>query len=217
MKEPFIAKAIEESVERALAKAEQFELLSAYLDDEVTEQERCLVEHWLSSDSQLQQQYQAQLKIRSAMKGVFKDSIKEQTEEHVETAQTEAEQTETDQTETDRTDEIVQTETHGLNLSQAAEPLLDAPTELDLEQLDQSNQLDELDQLIEPKPQPSERSTLFSLPKTSHPSKASNLLKSSSLSEDCPKTASSPTALAEDESPVDFAFSALGSRRVVGS
>jgi hypothetical protein len=47
---------------------EKFELLSAYLDDEVSEQERCLVEHWLSADPQLQQHYQAQLRLRQAIR-----------------------------------------------------------------------------------------------------------------------------------------------------
>ncbi len=55
-------------LEEVFTDAEKFELLSAYLDDEVTEQEQCLVEHWLSSDFQLQQQYQAQLKLRLAMR-----------------------------------------------------------------------------------------------------------------------------------------------------
>lgn len=56
---------------KAFTDAEKFELLSAYLDDEVTEQERCWVEHWLSSDLQLQEHYQAQLRLRSAMRAVF--------------------------------------------------------------------------------------------------------------------------------------------------
>jgi hypothetical protein len=47
---------------------EKFELLSAYFDDEVSEQERALVEHWLSCDPQLQQHYQAQLKLRQAIR-----------------------------------------------------------------------------------------------------------------------------------------------------
>jgi hypothetical protein len=56
---------------KAFTDAEKFELLSAYLDDEVTEQERRLVEHWLSSDLQLQKHYQAQLRLHSAMRAVF--------------------------------------------------------------------------------------------------------------------------------------------------
>jgi hypothetical protein len=55
----------------ALTYPEKFELLSAYLDDEVTDEERCLVEHWLSSDLHLQQQYQEQLKLRLAMRAAF--------------------------------------------------------------------------------------------------------------------------------------------------
>jgi anti-sigma factor RsiW len=58
---------------KAFTDAEKFELLSAYLDDEVTEQEQCLVEHWLSSDLALQQHYQAQLRLRSAMRAVFNE------------------------------------------------------------------------------------------------------------------------------------------------
>ncbi len=52
----------------SLAADEKFNLLSAYLDDEVSEQDRCLVEQWLSSDAQIQQQYQAQHKIRRALR-----------------------------------------------------------------------------------------------------------------------------------------------------
>ncbi|MGI8934571.1 MAG: hypothetical protein ACR2FS_10910 [Phormidesmis sp.] len=52
----------------SLTADEKFDLLSAYLDDEVSEQERCLVEQWLSSDAQIQQQYQAQNKIRRALR-----------------------------------------------------------------------------------------------------------------------------------------------------
>jgi hypothetical protein len=58
---------------KAFTDAEKFELLSAYLDDEATEQEQCLVEHWLSSDLALQRHYQAQLRLRSAMRVVFNE------------------------------------------------------------------------------------------------------------------------------------------------
>lgn len=37
---------------------EQFELLSAYLDDEVTEQERALVDGWLATDPMIRQAFQ---------------------------------------------------------------------------------------------------------------------------------------------------------------
>ncbi len=47
---------------------EKFELLSAYLDNEVSESERCLVKYWLSSDLVLRQHYQAQIKLRKAMR-----------------------------------------------------------------------------------------------------------------------------------------------------
>ncbi|MEM6868399.1 MAG: hypothetical protein AAF528_08465 [Cyanobacteria bacterium P01_C01_bin.121] len=47
---------------------EAFELLSAYLDDEVTDDERGLVEHWLASDPELQSHYQKQLRLRQALK-----------------------------------------------------------------------------------------------------------------------------------------------------
>jgi anti-sigma factor RsiW len=57
--------------QEALTIDEKFELLSAYLDDEVTDEERCLVEHWLSSDLHLQRQYQEQLKLRLAMRAAF--------------------------------------------------------------------------------------------------------------------------------------------------
>lgn len=47
---------------------EKFEMLSAYLDDEASESEHCLVEYWLANELTLQQQYQAQLKLRKAMR-----------------------------------------------------------------------------------------------------------------------------------------------------
>ncbi|NJM97689.1 MAG: hypothetical protein HC800_11495 [Phormidesmis sp. RL_2_1] len=58
----------EVSGERAFTDDEKFELLSAYLDDEVSLQERHLVEHWLSVDPSTQQHYQAQLKLRQAIR-----------------------------------------------------------------------------------------------------------------------------------------------------
>ncbi|MEM9090379.1 MAG: hypothetical protein AAGC93_16720 [Cyanobacteria bacterium P01_F01_bin.53] len=64
-----------ESIEDELSghtfsQAEKFELLSAYLDDEVSEQERYLVANWLAYDVQLQKYYQNQLKIRQAIRGL---------------------------------------------------------------------------------------------------------------------------------------------------
>jgi len=52
---------------------EAFELLSAYLDDEVTEEERCLVQHWLASDPEMKSHYQKQLKLRQAMRLFLND------------------------------------------------------------------------------------------------------------------------------------------------
>lgn len=52
---------------------EKFELLSAYMDDEITEQEKQLVEQWLASDVQMQRQHQAQLKLRLAMRTLSSD------------------------------------------------------------------------------------------------------------------------------------------------
>ncbi|MEL6604239.1 MAG: hypothetical protein AAFP20_13550 [Cyanobacteria bacterium J06614_10] len=53
---------------------EKFVLLSAFLDDEVTEQERALVIGWINSDPQLQRQYQEQMKLREAMKSIASKS-----------------------------------------------------------------------------------------------------------------------------------------------
>lgn len=53
---------------KAFSQAEKFEILSAYLDNEATEQEQRWIKHWLLSDLQLQQQYQNQLKIRAAIR-----------------------------------------------------------------------------------------------------------------------------------------------------
>ncbi|MEL6471300.1 MAG: hypothetical protein AAFQ74_16360 [Cyanobacteria bacterium J06623_4] len=49
---------------------DKFLLLSAFLDDEVTEEERALVIGWINSDPQLQQQYREQMKLREAMKSI---------------------------------------------------------------------------------------------------------------------------------------------------
>lgn len=48
-------------------KRDRFELLSAYLDGEVTAEERRLVESWLDQDSTVQQLYQRLLRLRQAM------------------------------------------------------------------------------------------------------------------------------------------------------
>ena len=46
----------------------RFELLSAYIDDEVTPEERQLVAHWLMHDSNTQQMYQRLLRLRQAIR-----------------------------------------------------------------------------------------------------------------------------------------------------
>ena len=50
---------------------ERYELLSAYIDGECSYQERQLVERWLASDVQMQQQYRSQLKLQLAIKTFF--------------------------------------------------------------------------------------------------------------------------------------------------
>ena len=59
---PLPATDVKESVDEA------FELLSAYLDEEVTVEERCLVEHWLASDPEIRSHYQKQLQLRQAFR-----------------------------------------------------------------------------------------------------------------------------------------------------
>ncbi len=48
--------------------SEKFELLSAYLDGEVSTIERRQVEEWLASDTELQQTYQQMLTLQSGLK-----------------------------------------------------------------------------------------------------------------------------------------------------
>jgi len=52
----------------AYSQDERYELLSAYMDGECSYQEQQLVEHWLASDLQMQQQYRSQLKLQLAIK-----------------------------------------------------------------------------------------------------------------------------------------------------
>lgn len=59
--------------EADLTLDEKFELLSTYIDGESSEQEQQLVEHWLSTDPQMQKQYQLQLKLSSAIKVLYTD------------------------------------------------------------------------------------------------------------------------------------------------
>ena len=51
-----------------MTSAEKFEILSAYLDDEASDEERLLVEQWIEQDPQFRQQYQAQLKLKAAIR-----------------------------------------------------------------------------------------------------------------------------------------------------
>ncbi len=53
-----------------MQKRDRFELLSAYLDGEVTAAERRQVQEWLDTDPQVQQLYNRLLKLRSAFKTV---------------------------------------------------------------------------------------------------------------------------------------------------
>ncbi|MFK8182093.1 MAG: anti-sigma factor [Phormidesmis sp.] len=57
-----------DSTDKLLSPDQKFELLSAYIDSEVSEEERQLVEGWLVSDPQMQKQYETQLKLSQAMK-----------------------------------------------------------------------------------------------------------------------------------------------------
>lgn len=62
-------------VENALADDEKFELLSAFLDDEVTEEERQLVLHWLQSDEAVKANYQKQMRLRKALRSLKLDPL----------------------------------------------------------------------------------------------------------------------------------------------
>ncbi len=53
-----------------MTSAEKFEFLSAYLDDEASQAERRLVEQWIECDSLFRQQYQAQLRLKSALRSL---------------------------------------------------------------------------------------------------------------------------------------------------
>lgn len=55
----------------ALTETERFELLSAYIDGEVSDQDRLKVEQWLASDADIQRKYKAQLKLSQALKSLF--------------------------------------------------------------------------------------------------------------------------------------------------
>lgn len=53
-----------------MISAKKFEILSAYLDDEVSQEERLLVERWIECDPLFRQQYQAQLALKAALRSL---------------------------------------------------------------------------------------------------------------------------------------------------
>lgn len=55
------------------SSAKKFELLSAYLDNEASLEDACLVEQWLASDPSLSQQYRAQQKLKAAIQSLGAD------------------------------------------------------------------------------------------------------------------------------------------------
>ena len=65
------------SLDNMLSESERFELLSAYIDDEVSTEERQTVEQWLASDVHMQQTYQAQIKLSRAMQSMLRDDYGE--------------------------------------------------------------------------------------------------------------------------------------------
>lgn len=64
-----------EQVENPLIDDEKFELLSAFLDDEVTREERQLVLHWLQSDEAFKANYQKQMRLRKALRSLKADLL----------------------------------------------------------------------------------------------------------------------------------------------
>ena len=60
------------NVNELLPKNRKFELLSAYMDNEVSEEERKEVEGWLASDPEVQKQHRYQLRLSQAMKSLLK-------------------------------------------------------------------------------------------------------------------------------------------------
>ena len=52
------------------SSAEKFEILSAYLDNEASEEDRSLVEQWIECDPSFRAQYQAQLRLKSAIRSL---------------------------------------------------------------------------------------------------------------------------------------------------
>ena len=92
-----------------MTSAEKFEILSAYLDDEASQEERYLVEQWIKCDPLFRHQYQVQLALKSAMRSLpadlFDQAIAEETliasdrtsSNHSTTEQTTTEQTTAEQ------------------------------------------------------------------------------------------------------------------------
>jgi len=58
------------SSSQAFSDDEKFELLSAYLDGEITETEYQLVVGWISTDQKMAQHYQKQLRLRQALQAL---------------------------------------------------------------------------------------------------------------------------------------------------
>jgi anti-sigma factor RsiW len=65
----------------SFVETERFELLSAYLDGELTTQERQQVQQWLNSDPQFQQLYQRLLKLRHQMQNISVPATNTSTEQ----------------------------------------------------------------------------------------------------------------------------------------
>lgn len=57
------------------SSTEKFEILSAYLDDEASEEECRLVEQWLDCDPLFRQQYQAQRQLKVAIRSLSASSL----------------------------------------------------------------------------------------------------------------------------------------------
>lgn len=75
------------------SKSDQFELLSAYIDGEVSASERQQVEQWLSQDLALQQSFQQLLKLQSGFKTLPVAAPAVQTEKLVNSVLARADQT----------------------------------------------------------------------------------------------------------------------------
>lgn len=71
-----------------MVKRDRFELLSAYLDGEVTAAERKQVEEWLASDPTVQRLYARLLKLRSGVRTIPLPEPQQSTEETVEQVMT---------------------------------------------------------------------------------------------------------------------------------